>query len=394
MVFLFRGRRRNFRCSVLLLALLILALYSFAAYTARQTAVHQRVSSSACGDERRHILYVKMIKCASTTLVSIFRRFGAARNLSFLLPVGKRIYVGWPYPVRSTFYRPSRDGLYDMLTEHAVYQHDALTTLFRRPPAIITSVREPLAQFRSMYKYYNLAQIAAVGGDGSPDVYLRNLSQYEGRYMSTSAAPLRHCVPDGFSMSKNLMAFNLGYDRRLDAVANRSRVGDWLADIDRHFTLIIVVEHFVESLVLLRRLLCWTHDDVTFLRQNVAEYSSRERAANPETEAIYRRWSDVDYALYDYANRTLWTRIRRQGSDFWDEVRHFQAVLRNVTLFCQTGRDRETVYVAASKWSRDFHVNRRNCTALAKDLLPRLKARYDAALGARLLQPIPAKTFC
>ncbi len=55
--------------------------------------------------EKTKFVYVKMIKCASETLASVFRRFGLNRKLNLVLPVRRRIYLGWPYQITEDIYR-------------------------------------------------------------------------------------------------------------------------------------------------------------------------------------------------------------------------------------------------------------------------------------------------
>ena len=74
-----------------------------------------------CSQARRDFVYVKMIKCASETLASMFRRFGYHRYLSFVLPIGRKIYVGWPYQIHDDMYRHTGTNRFNILTDHAIY---------------------------------------------------------------------------------------------------------------------------------------------------------------------------------------------------------------------------------------------------------------------------------
>ena len=84
-----------------------------------------------CSTERRDFVYVKMIKCASETLASMFRRFGYHRNLSFVLPVGRRIYVGWPYQIQNDMYRHTDTNTFNILTDHAIYNKTTMKSLMK-----------------------------------------------------------------------------------------------------------------------------------------------------------------------------------------------------------------------------------------------------------------------
>ena len=82
-----------------------------------------------CNHERRDFVYVKMIKCASETLASMFRRFGLRRNLSFVLPMGRKVYVGWPYQIRDDMYRHTDTNKFNILVDHAIYNESTMKAL-------------------------------------------------------------------------------------------------------------------------------------------------------------------------------------------------------------------------------------------------------------------------
>ncbi|KAI8512422.1 hypothetical protein Bbelb_090610 [Branchiostoma belcheri] len=57
-------------------------------------------------------------------------------------------------------------------------------------------------------------------------------------------------------------------------------------------------EYFDESLVLLKRLMCWTLQDIVyFKRTNVRNHRHEEIQLPPDLQQAHREWSFVDYAL-------------------------------------------------------------------------------------------------
>ena len=205
LAFLTRGRKRRstFLVSIFVFLYLIMRM-------ADDNSTHH---TAKCPAQKSNVVYIKMIKCASETLVSILRRYGYLRNLSFVLPVGKRIYLGWPYEMSQTFYRPSKTRSFNMLVDHAVYNETIMAQIMPKDTVYITSIREPFNQFKSMFNYYKLALNSKMDSTlmDSISEYLQHLDKYESVYKSHGATKTRYCIPDGHSMSKNLMAFNLGF---------------------------------------------------------------------------------------------------------------------------------------------------------------------------------------
>ncbi len=92
----------------------------------------KRASSICAGkQEQTNFVYVKMIKCASETLASLFRRFGYHRNLTFVLPFDKRLYIGWPFQLQTDMYRHTDTDDFDLLVDHAVYNRTTMRKLMK-----------------------------------------------------------------------------------------------------------------------------------------------------------------------------------------------------------------------------------------------------------------------
>jgi hypothetical protein len=122
----------------------------------RVSLMSSPITSSKFGKckEKINFVYIKEIKCASQTLVNIFRRFGLERRLSFVTPIGTKLYLGWPWLIKPTYHRPSKTGEFHILCDHTVFDEDIIRTLMASEAVFITSLREPFAQFKSMFNYY------------------------------------------------------------------------------------------------------------------------------------------------------------------------------------------------------------------------------------------------
>lgn len=273
---------------------------------------------------RTRFVYVKMIKCASTTLNGVFRRFGLQRHLSFVLPPKDRIYVGWPYQIDDSLYRPSksRSG-FDILCDHAIYNKSAFSELMGQDTVYITSIREPFSQLKSMVNYYNVLNISDVPVSVTSRFveFLSNIEKYEAVYKSANASRERYCIPNGFSMTRNLMSFNLGFPtggfRSLgdNLAEDADLVQSWIAELDSDFSLVLIVEHFYESMILFRRQMCWSLEDILFNATNARSYDYRAES-HADLVNMYRRWSSVDYQLYEHFNNSLWKKITMQVVSF------------------------------------------------------------------------------
>ena len=83
-----------------------------------------------------------------------------------------------------------------------------------------------------------------------------------------------------------------------------------LRDLEQTFDLVMIMELMDESLVLLRRLMCWTTDDVTYLIKN-ARFESRRIRLSAEQRASLEEYLALDVTLYRHFLR----RLARQIAD-------------------------------------------------------------------------------
>ena len=350
--------------------------------------------------EQTNLVYIKQAKCASDTLASIFQRFGLDRGLSFVTPLHDKATLGWPWPIHETFYRPTKSGQFNILCAHSVHNEELITHIMPADTVYIVSLRQPFAMFKSLYNFFFWDQL--LGDHVSISKYIHNLEYYEAVYTSRDVAKYRMCVPDGFHASRNLMAYTMGFPTGFlsgepDMSGDESYIADWISRLDKWPFFGAIVEYFHESLVLLRRRLCWNTLDIIYRKQNVRSYSHKEYD-DPEVTDIYRNWSDVDHVLYDHFNHSLWQQIANQSADFFDEVHHFGILIHDIESFCvglHTDGGNTAFSVPADQWGASFQVDQVLCKRLAsqRDLSHEVKRRWDED-PIEMTQPVPTKEFC
>ncbi|ESO03686.1 hypothetical protein HELRODRAFT_173384 [Helobdella robusta] len=296
-----------------------------------------------CSVKRKSLVYVKMIKCASSTMSTILRRFALNHNLETATPIDGRIYIGWPYQPKISHIYPSFSGRFGISCEHVVYDRSFFKSIMSPDAVYTTSLRQPYSQFKSLVNYYNVLNISNVPqfSDQASRFahYVKNLEKYDNIYKLPTST-LRYCVPDHFSMTKNLMAFNLGFpylsgfNTSEDMFKSeqgketlKKFTNDWIEKMKKELDLVLLQEYFFESLILLKRRMCWSFTDVLFLTINSQEYAYKKKSEqDAELEAIYKEWSQVDYRLYNAFNETFWEKISQQKDGFRDEVEELKKV--------------------------------------------------------------------
>ena len=345
---------------------------------------------SKCTAEKRNVVFIKNHKCGSDTVTNVFHRFGLDRNLSFMLAAPGRMTLNWPYMIMPGTYRESKArGGFNILCEHAVYSERIMSKLMPSDSEYTTIVREPISRLKSAFNFFYIDWRADIHSDEPLQEYLSDIRRYEIHIRSPShIRHKKHCMGPGWTAGQNGMSLDLGFDNgfhqdTVDQTGNATYIREWLLHLQSHFKLVMIMEHFEESLVLLRRLMCWRMEDVLYLVRNVGHYDSKSDYADTISPSLmdnFRRFNQVDIALYDLFNATLWRRIELEGPDYADELRHFKVVMKTVRYFCYTDpppSNDTALSIPQSDWNDEFPVTGRYCTRMANRLYNDIMYRYQ-----------------
>ncbi|KAF3823965.1 hypothetical protein GH733_008250 [Mirounga leonina] len=236
------------------------------------------------------------------TVLNILFCFAETHNLSVALPAGSRFHLGYPwlflarYMERSESHGPQQR--FNIMCNHLRFNLPEVQKVMPNGTFYFSIVRNPVFQLESSFTYYR-DYVPAFRHVESLDAFLASPWTYYNQSAGLRNAPAR-----------NNMWFDLGFDN--DAQADdEGYVRARLADVERRFQLVLIAEHFDESMVLLRHLLRWRLDDVVAFRLN--SRSARSVASlTPEGQARAKRWCALDWRLYQHFNRTFWARVRAE----------------------------------------------------------------------------------
>ena len=219
-------------------------------------------------------------------------RFGMVRDLSFALFVNKWTY---PSPTFSVFLLPAPNrstgfnGQYNIICEHTVYNETELKQWMPTDTFYLANIRHPLMHVKSVINYTKLYTKLNIS---SSDHFLAELL----------SDPRRH---DKVNTTRNISARFFGLNRRVSDKAS----GDALIQhIDRKFGMVLIMERIDESLVLLKRRLCWSTKDILYLPLRVVEYKGKAKETEQDQEELiakHRKWSNIDYDMYDHFDGRL-----------------------------------------------------------------------------------------
>lgn len=319
--------------------------------------------------EQQHVVFLKIHKSGSTTLIGTFQKFAYTKKLQMMVPSTNNNMFDWPLE-----FQPNKDNVenpnnekFDMLVNHIVFNKTSISSLMKPDTKYVTILREPLPHLRSSFQYFelNLKKRIADTGPEAIERFLMNPWKFD-------FIPdwLENIIPYAAnrinSVTRNLQSADLGlsYWKFDDQSAVDKFVDKTMSDFD----FIMVLERLDESLAVLRRIMCWEMKDVMYIPKNINPKRSFEVTQLTE-QAIHNvyKWNNVDTKLYDRANRQLDVHLGRYP-DIKDEVAQYKKFHLTIAEFClhQHTRNR-SITIPGSRWNSPFVVDNEYCVLLQMD---------------------------
>ena len=115
-------------------------------------------------------------------------------------------------------------------------------------------------------------------------------------------------------------------------MTNKLSVQKKIQELDKQFDLVLIAEHFDESLVLLDDILCWPQKDLTYLKQNERTPEAKSNMTS-RTRTLLKKWLWADYLLYDHFKEKLLKRFQI-FPHFEEKLKSFKALNQQIHADC------------------------------------------------------------
>ncbi|XP_013382151.1 galactose-3-O-sulfotransferase 2 [Lingula anatina] len=259
---------------------------------------------------KTHVKVTKVHRCASTTVGNIILTFAFLHDLS----------VATPSVVRSLDQNGDHLFKYDVITQFG-YQNDELLRKMMDSDVIsVGFIRNPLAQYVSSLHYHR--------GKIQSQLQSNNfLKEFMTRYQILKTVQQ---LPPG--LKRNNIANEFGF--REEDSDNEIAIQEFMERVVNMFDIVILVEYFDESLVLMKRMLCWDFQDIVYESRLTSQYSYDHLIDNELLE-MHRNWSSLNYKLYDYFQQRFVQQVQAQGKDFFEEVKMFKKTNEELSTYCK-----------------------------------------------------------
>ncbi|KAJ8039370.1 Galactose-3-O-sulfotransferase 3 [Holothuria leucospilota] len=263
--------------------------------------------------------------------------------------------------------QPHNDGFH-ILLNHVRFNKTEMKDVMKPETKYVTILREPLAHWHSVVKYYSLKKL--VTRDDPEEQQDKEMS------LQTLLRKIPECRYFSCNLGKNGQFFDLGVSDK-EHFRNTTFTRQIIEQVDKEFDLVLITEYFDESLILLKRMMCWRFEDILYIPKKLS-VEKEVTSFSPEEEKTIRAASAGDVMLYDYFNRTLWRKIKEYGPNFDGDLRHFRQLNKRIIKNCV---DFNSVQTMGMAFNYELHNNSVLCQNLNRDIAP-----YTFLLAEQVLQ--------
>ncbi|XP_054716502.1 galactosylceramide sulfotransferase-like [Uloborus diversus] len=327
--------------------------------------IHFSVMSSHDGIcyPKSNIVFLKTHKCAGSSIQNILMRYGDAKNLTFVLPRTGN-YLGHPAPFSRALLPFPRLPYYNILAHHTRLDYKEIKRLMPGNTAYITIVRDPVQIFESSFSYYGLNKFF----HSDFRDFIRDLP-----HLSKKFVDRRYREKFG----TNQMMFDLGANP--DIFENDTLVNEYVQKLDQWFDLVLVADRMDESLILMKRFLCWDIDDVVTFKLNARSPKFKSELNDEEKEAL-RKLNHADAILYSHFLEKFEKEIEQFGRErMASEIKElklrtqkwYDLCIRNVQPFV-TPQSKPKYYYnpKVMVFETNKNINNQSCSSMTMEELP------------------------
>ncbi|XP_068020160.1 galactose-3-O-sulfotransferase 2-like [Melanerpes formicivorus] len=277
-------------------------------------------------EPKTDVVFLKVHKSASSTVMNILFRFGETHNLTFAFPVGGGNQLFYPRHFLARFvqgFSTRRPRRFNILCHHMRFLQPEVQKVVSHSAVYFSILRNPVQLMESSFVYYKGA--SAFSRAHSLEEFLRHPYLYYNPASKDS------------HYARNLMTFDFGFNPNGEVSAKRVQL--MLEAIEASFDLLLISEYFDESMVLLKEMLCWDLDSVIYFPLNSRDSSTKSPLPDTIVEKI-KNWNRLDWEIYTHFNRTFWERVDRDiGRErMQQEVKALRARQAELARTCLQGR--------------------------------------------------------
>ncbi|XP_071959319.1 galactosylceramide sulfotransferase-like isoform X2 [Antedon mediterranea] len=305
---------------------------------------------------KQTVVFIKTHKTGSQTLARTIERYGCRHNLTFVRKINDKKSIHF---ANLRFNSKSVHGFlpppnvtkgdysnykYNMLTLHVRYTRKYIEEFMEDGAKYTTLLRDPSTQLESAFSFFNIERL------------MKNTKSSVSKIEQFLLTPQKYPKAASHVYVNNDQIFDLGLDNNF--FNNETAINETISNLDEEMDLVLINEFFDESLLLLRKLLCWKLEDILYLPMNRrADYKKTPLSSALRQKA--REKNHADTLLYDHFVKRLHERIRDYGPSFHVDLMRYRDMMADVRKKCVIGQyvsGKQILYNQTENMSKECRI--------------------------------------
>ena len=156
----------------------------------------------------------------------------------------------------------------------------------------LTILRNPVDNFESVVRYMKIEDRLGVGHKSN------SLQRFLKKGIPFSVVWRR-----AYPLTRNPLLYDL--DLSFKYYQNLTAVNEYIQFLDKEFDLVMIMDYFDESLVLMKRLLCWQMEDILYLKLNERQDKEKDTILTDDVRENVKRLKKADVLLFEYFHKSF-----------------------------------------------------------------------------------------
>ncbi|XP_077977478.1 galactosylceramide sulfotransferase-like [Glandiceps talaboti] len=266
-------------------------------------------------EPQRDFVFIKTSKTGGSTMATLLFRYGLKHDLVAAVDKGLSVHIGINETSNTVMLHPyncTNFPGYNFIANHMNYRRVALDKIIKNGK-YFTILRSPVTRTESFF-------------------YFRHKNKKFAQFSNPFSAYLQTIVSKNDTIKLKPPHFNAYFERLIGIpkIVNDTFVHNSIRNLDSELDLVMLTEYYDESLVLLRKMMCWQYEDMVIRRHKVRK--GIRLPITPDMETVVKEQSPLDVALYEYFNKTFWEKVKSYEGDFEEDLAKLKSVQKEVDV--------------------------------------------------------------
>ncbi|XP_077991545.1 galactosylceramide sulfotransferase-like [Glandiceps talaboti] len=277
-------------------------------------------SESTC-QSLKNIVFIKTAKTGGSTMSTIIYRYGLKHDLTVATDPNQDSLIHEDetrqhYIIQT--YNCSDFPGYNIMASHIFYNRPAMEEIVQNAK-YVTIIRSPLTRLKSSFYF------------SGKDTPFHNASNPFGEYVKQQY--------DKFMTAQIVHDFRAYIPRfRLPVTNDPAKLMPELERLDSELDLVMITEYYDESLILLKKLMCWEFEDIVYA-VSMKAHTIYQPPITPQMADMITEMSLRDIQFYNYFNETFWKKVNNYDGDFSSDLETFRNLKEDIGSKCYYGNE-------------------------------------------------------